>query len=95
MLADAGNRPRERRLGGKTDRQTIRFNHPETKKTLAGIDLSSADVASVTAFANKMNCALDAWRRRIVPAERGRIDRRQAERLLHVGFAMMAKGGDA
>ena len=87
MAALKGFAPSESRRGGR-----LGIDHPETSKTLAALNLVGEPVADLRRFSNRLQLEADAWLRRGGGAERGRISKGDANRLLWLQLAKLAGG---
>lgn len=86
MSQQEGQRSPETRRGGR-----LTIDHPETSKTLATLNLAGEPVADLRRFSNRLQLEADAWRRGGF-AERGRISKGDANRLLRLQLAKLAGG---
>ena len=81
MAALMGFADPETRRGGR-----LSIDHPVTTKTLAALSLVDADLADFRRFSNRLALDADAWMRRGGSTERGRIGKREANRLLELAL---------
>lgn len=79
--------------GHKRVEGRLGIDDPRTKSCLAALDPASADLGDLARFSNKLHRDADAWlRRRGGFAERGRISRRDADRVLKWELAKLDGG---
>lgn len=76
--------------GGR--KPVLRLSDPRTEKCLAALDLSGVNLPDLREFSNRLLRESDAWERRGGGAERGRISKGDANRLLRLQLAKLAGG---